>query len=148
MRCDEVAVLLPGPRRRGRRVEPRGRVHVQQCLRCQTDLVRYRKLVRNLELLRTRYIEPNPGLLGDTLALLSDVTERNAMRTIVTGRRLAYVGAIGGTVATAHRAADRPVPPPFLGRAAPRQLRRDRARRAVPEGRCYPLGPAPAPGGQ
>ena len=101
MRCDEVAVLLPGLVDGVDESNLAVERHVQQCLRCQTDLVRYRKLVRNLELLRTRYIEPNPGLLGDTLALLSDVTERNAMRTIVTGRRLAYVGAIGGTVATA-----------------------------------------------
>jgi hypothetical protein len=75
--------------------------HIQECLRCQTDLVRYRKLLRGLEALRTRYIEPTPGLLGETLAVLTDAAERNAVRTLVTGRRLAYAGAIGGTVATA-----------------------------------------------
>ncbi len=70
MRCDEVAALLPslvdGVDEANLGVER----HVQECLRCQTDLVRYRKLVRNLELLRTRYVEPTPGLLGDTLAAL------------------------------------------------------------------------------
>ena len=106
MRCDEVAALLPslvdGVDETNLAIER----HVQECLRCQTDLVRYRKLVRNLELLRTRYIEPTPGLLGDTLAALTDAAERGAFRTIVTGRRLAYAGAIGGTaVATAATAA-------------------------------------------
>jgi hypothetical protein len=106
MRCDEVAALLPslvdGVDETNLAIER----HVQECLRCQTDLVRYRKLVRNLELLRTRYIEPTPGLLGDTLAALTDAAERSAFRTIVTGRRLAYAGAIGGTaVATAATAA-------------------------------------------
>ena len=102
MRCDEVAALLPslvdGVDETNLVVER----HVQECLRCQTDLVRYRKLVRNLELLRTRYVEPTPGLLGDTLAALTDAAERSAFRTMVTARRLAYAGAIGGTaVATA-----------------------------------------------
>jgi anti-sigma factor RsiW len=101
MRCDEVATLLPslidGVDETNLMVER----HVQACLRCQADLVRYRKLVRNLELLRTRYVEPTPGLLGDTLAAITDAAERGALRTIVTGRRLAYAGAIGGTVATA-----------------------------------------------
>ena len=102
MRCDEVAALLPslvdGVDEANLGVER----HVQECLRCQTDLVRYRKLVRNLELLRTRYVEPTPGLLGDTLAALTDAAERSAFRTMVTARRLAYAGAIGGTaVATA-----------------------------------------------
>ena len=101
MRCDEVAALLPGLVDGVDETNLGAERHVQQCLRCQTDLVRYRKLVRNLELLRTRYIEPNPGLLADTLSALSDVTERGAVRTLVTTRRLAYVGAIGGTVATA-----------------------------------------------
>ena len=48
MRCDEVAALLPslvdGVDETNLVVER----HVQECLRCQTDLVRYRKLVRSL----------------------------------------------------------------------------------------------------
>jgi hypothetical protein len=106
VRCDEVAVLLPSLVDGVDETNLAAERHVQQCLRCQTDLVRYRKLVRNLERLRTRYIEPTPGLLGDTLAALTDAAERGAFRTMVTGRRLAYAGAIGGTaVATAATAA-------------------------------------------
>jgi hypothetical protein len=59
-----------------------------------------------LQQLRTRYIEPTPGLLGETLAALEEVAERRAVRSILSGRRLAYAGAIGGTaVATAATAA-------------------------------------------
>jgi hypothetical protein len=106
VRCDEVAPLLPSLVDGVDETNLVAERHVQQCLRCQTDLVRYRKLVRNLRLLRTRYVEPTPGLLGDTLAALTDAAERGAFRTVVTGRRLAYVGAIGGTaVATAATAA-------------------------------------------
>jgi hypothetical protein len=101
MQCDDVAALLPSLVDGVDEANLAAERHVQQCLRCQTDLVRYRKLVRNLELLRTRFIEPNPGLLGETLAAITDAAERNAIRTLVTGRRLAYAGAIGGTVATA-----------------------------------------------
>ena len=70
MRCDEVAALLPslvdGVDEANLGVER----HVQECLRCQTDLARYRKLVRNLECSGPAYVEPTPGLLGDTLAAL------------------------------------------------------------------------------
>src|SRR5215467_4698941 len=101
MRCDEVAALLPAlvdGDSRNLAVER----HVESCLRCQAELARYRRLLRALHQLRTRYIEPTPGLLGDTLALIEEAAERGAMRSMLSGRRLAYAGAIGGTaVATA-----------------------------------------------
>ena len=68
MRCDEVTALLPGLVDGVDESNLAVERHVQQCLRCQAELVRYRKLLRTLEILRTRYVEPNPGLLGDTLA--------------------------------------------------------------------------------
>ena len=49
--------------------------HVETCLRCQAELARYRRLLRTLALLRTRYAEPTPGLLGETLAALTDAAE-------------------------------------------------------------------------
>ena len=70
---------------------------MESCLRCQAELARYRRLLRALHQLRTRYIEPTPGLLGETLAALEEVAERGAVRSILSGRRLAYAGAIGGT---------------------------------------------------
>jgi hypothetical protein len=102
MRCEDVAPLLPGLVDGTDETNLAVDQHVQSCLRCRAELARYRKLVRTLELLRTRYIEPTPGLLGDTLAALTDAAERGAIRTMITTRRLAYAGAIGGTaVATA-----------------------------------------------
>ena len=132
--------------------------------------MRYRKLVRSLELLRTRYVEPTPGLLGETLAALTDAAERRAVRTMVTARRLAYAGRDRGHGGRdrGHRADHRPVSP--ARRVRPRQLTQSGAGAAAnltgrsragadptgtPEGsgdslktRCYPRGPAPAPGGQ
>ena len=53
------------------------------------------------------------GLLGETLAALTDAAEHGARRTLLSGRRLAYAGAIGGSALAAgrdRRAADRPLP--------------------------------------
>lgn len=107
MRCEDVAALIPalvdGPSEDATLAVTE---HVESCLRCQAELARYRRLLRTLQLLRTRYVDPAPGLLGETLAALEDAAERRAIRSILSGRRLAYAGAIGGTaVATAATAA-------------------------------------------
>jgi anti-sigma factor RsiW len=101
MRCDEVIALIPGFVDGDASANVAVERHLQTCLRCQAELARYRRLLRTLAMLRTRYIEPNPGLLGDTLAALTDAAERSATRTLLSGRRLAYAGAIGGTAVAA-----------------------------------------------
>jgi anti-sigma factor RsiW len=98
MRCDEVTVLLPAMVD-GEVVDSEVERHVQSCLRCQAELARYRRLLRTLSMLRTRYVEPTPGLLADTLGVLTDVAEHGARRTLISGRRLAYAGAVGGAAA-------------------------------------------------
>ena len=37
-----------------------------------------------------------PGLFGETLAAITDAAENGARRTLLSGRRIAYAGAIGG----------------------------------------------------
>ena len=88
MRCDEVTALLPGLVD-GEPVGFEAERHVDTCLRCQAELARYRRLLRTLSLLRTRYAEPTPGLLGDTLAAITDAAEHGARRTLLSGRRIA-----------------------------------------------------------
>jgi len=100
MRCDEVTPLLPGIVD-GEAVAFEAERHVQTCLRCQAELARYRRLLRSLALLRARYAEPTPGLLGETLAAITDAAEHSARRTLLSGRRLAYAGAIGGSALAA-----------------------------------------------
>lgn len=108
MRCDDVAVLLPetvdvtadsGLHTGG--VDLPLRRHIEGCLHCQAELARYRRMLRGLQLLRTHYLEPNPGLLAQTLASVAAAGERHAIRSILTGKRLAYAGAITGAVAAA-----------------------------------------------
>jgi anti-sigma factor RsiW len=95
MRCDEVTPMLPGLVD-GEPMSFEVQRHIDTCLRCQAELARYRRLLRTLAMLRTRYAEPTPGLLGDTLAAITDAAETGARRTLLSGRRLAYAGAIGG----------------------------------------------------
>jgi anti-sigma factor RsiW len=101
MQCEDVARLLPetvdgtGP------VDLGVQSHIEACLRCQAELARYRRMLRALQQLRTRYLEPSPALLAQTLAALEEAGERQAMRSLLSGRRLAYAGAIGGAVAAA-----------------------------------------------
>jgi anti-sigma factor RsiW len=95
MRCDEITPLLPALVD-GEPMDVEADKHIETCLRCQAELARYRRLLRTLSLLRARYVEPTPGLLGDTLAAITDAAESGVRRTLLSGRRLAYAGAIGG----------------------------------------------------
>lgn len=101
MRCDEVALLLPAAVDGGASLALPVHDHVDSCLRCQAELARYRRMLRGLQMLRTHYLEPVPGLLSQTLAALGEASERRAIHSLLSGKRLAYAGAIGGAVAAA-----------------------------------------------
>ena len=105
MLCEEVTALLPGMVDGDLGDDHAAARHIETCLRCQAELARYRRLLRTLAMLRTRYAEPTPGLLGETLAALTDAAEEGARRTLLSGRRLAYAGAIGGTAVAGATAA-------------------------------------------
>ena len=101
MRCDQVAEMLPevvdGTGRAGSRVL----AHVETCLRCQAELAQYRRLLRALRHLRTEVVEPAPGTLTGILAGLGAAGERGAARSLLAGRRAAYVGGIAVATAAA-----------------------------------------------
>lgn len=100
--CDSVIEILPQLVDRGGEVDPRVLSHVDNCLRCQAEMVQYRKLLRALHQLRTEVIEPAPGLVADVLAHVAAAGERRAVRSLLTGRNAAYAGGIAAaTAATA-----------------------------------------------
>jgi hypothetical protein len=101
MQCDDVARALPAVVDGGAALDLSMQRHVESCLRCQAELARYRKMLRGLQLLRTRYLEPAPGLVAATLAAIEVAGERHAVRSAITGRRIAYAGAIGGAAIAA-----------------------------------------------
>jgi hypothetical protein len=75
------------------------RRHVERCLRCQAEMVQYRKLLRAMRSMRTQVLEPAPGLLADVLANIESAGERHAIRSILSGRRIAYLGGLAAATA-------------------------------------------------
>ena len=101
MRCDQVADVLPEVVDGTGKAGPRVLAHVETCLRCQAELAQYRKLLRALRHLRTEVIEPAPGTLTRILAGLGAAGERGAVRSLLVGRRAAYLGGIAVATAAA-----------------------------------------------
>ena len=75
--------------------------HIDSCLRCQAELVQYRKLLRALHQLRTQVLQPSPGLFTDILASLEEAGEKRAIRSLLHGRRAAYLGGIAAAATAA-----------------------------------------------
>ena len=101
MRCDHVADRLPQIVDGVERAAPAVLAHVESCLRCQAELVQYRKLLKALHNLRTEVLEPAPGTLSGILAHLEAAGERGAIRSLLSGRRAAYVGGLAVATAAA-----------------------------------------------
>ncbi len=70
MRCDQVAEQLSSAAEGSVLLDGAARRHVEHCLRCQAELVQYRKLLRALHAMRTEVLQPAPGLLPEILAAL------------------------------------------------------------------------------
>jgi hypothetical protein len=91
--------------------------HIEVCNLCQSEVFQYRRVLRALHDLRTAVIRPAPGLLADVLAGIAEKGEQRAVRSIVTGRRVAYVGGLAvatvagvtGAVLLAGRSKSKPV---------------------------------------
>jgi hypothetical protein len=99
--CEAIAEALPGIIDGVAVADLRVARHVEGCLRCQAELVQYRRLLKALHQLRTEVLEPSPGLITDILAHLEHAGERGAIRSLLTGRRVAYVGGIAAATAAA-----------------------------------------------
>jgi hypothetical protein len=97
--CDQVAEALPGIVEGDDVADLEMQRHVAACLRCQAELVQYRRLLRTLHQLRTEVLEPAPGLVPDILAAIEAAGERRAMHHLLNGRRVAYVSGIAAATA-------------------------------------------------
>jgi anti-sigma factor RsiW len=101
MQCEQVVEELPDIVDGRHPANAEVTAHVQGCLRCQAELVQYRKLLKALHNLRTEVLEPAPGTLSGILARLEATGERGAIRSLLTGRRAAYVGGLAVATAAA-----------------------------------------------
>ncbi|MBK9179635.1 MAG: hypothetical protein IPM45_08705 [Acidimicrobiales bacterium] len=99
MRCEAVAALLPAAADGTPISDPRARQHVETCLRCQAELVQYRRLLRALRSLRAERLQPAPGLVTEVLAAVESAGERHAVRALLRGRRVAYLGGLAAATA-------------------------------------------------
>jgi hypothetical protein len=99
VRCEDLTERLSQVADGTVRLDGAARRHVEQCLRCQAEIVQYRKLLRALRAMRTEVLEPSPGLVSDILAALEEAGEKHAVRSMLSGRRAAYVGGIAAATA-------------------------------------------------
>jgi hypothetical protein len=99
MRCEQLTESLSDAADGLVVLDADARHHVERCLRCQAELVQYKKLLRALRALRTEVLAPAPGLLPDILTHLEEAGERSAIRSMISGRRAAYLGGIAAATA-------------------------------------------------
>jgi len=99
--CEEIAGALADYAEGVEAAPAEIRAHVESCLRCQAELVQYRRLLKGLHNLRTEVLEPAPGHITSVLAHIEAVGERGAIRSLLSGRRGAYVGGIALATAAA-----------------------------------------------
>jgi hypothetical protein len=92
--CSEVALELPRILDDGWPAAAPLVSHVQSCLGCQAELARYRRLVRLLHQLAAVDVELPPGVVTEILSVVGDVAQRRMIRSLLTGRRAAYGGAV------------------------------------------------------
>ena len=101
MRCEDLTEALAAVAEGGELRDRRARKHVEGCLRCQAELAQHRKLLKALRTLRTEVLAPAPGLVAEVLASLEEAAEGHAVRGLLEGRRVAYLGGIAVASAAA-----------------------------------------------
>jgi hypothetical protein len=99
--CDEIADKLAAAGDIAGLTERRDRKHVETCLRCQAEAAQYRKLLKALHSLREDLVATPHGLVADIFVKLETAGERQAVRSLLNGRRAAYVGGIAVATAAA-----------------------------------------------
>jgi anti-sigma factor RsiW len=97
VRCDRVAELLPAFAD-GEDVDASARRHVEQCLRCQADIARYRRLRRTLTGLRLEQLTPPVDLLVELRAGLDGAPGGHPCQQR-DRRRAAYLGGLAAATA-------------------------------------------------
>ena len=99
MRCEDLSDDLSAAADGSALLDRNARRHVERCLRCQAELVQYRKVLRAMRAMRTEVLEPAPGILSDILANIEEAGERRAIRSLISGHRAAYLGGLAAATA-------------------------------------------------
>jgi len=99
MQCDELTEELAAAADGTVLLGRQERRHVERCLRCQAEMVQYRRVLRAMRTMRTDVLEPAPGMLAGILAGIEEAGERRAIRSMISGHRAAYLGGLAAATA-------------------------------------------------
>jgi len=99
VRCDELDVQLSEVAGGNVELSRPVRRHVEGCLRCQAELVQYRRILGVLRSMRIEVLEPAPGLIAEILTQIEIAGERTAIRSLLTNHKVAYFGGIAAATA-------------------------------------------------
>lgn len=102
MRCEDASRHLPKVIDGADALPPAVAAHVERCLRCQAESVRYRRVARSMLQLRSQVASPSPSLVREILSRIEAAEASGAARSSRL-RTAAYVAA--ATAATAAGAA-------------------------------------------
>ena len=97
MQCETLTDDLPGVIDGTDGLDERAVAHIETCLRCQAELVQYRRLSRTLRSLHNRNLLPDDGLLDDILSAIDD--PGSAPHTTRAARRTAYLSGLAAATA-------------------------------------------------
>ena len=92
VRCDDVSILLAGAVDGTSTLTPAAQAHFETCLRCQAEMVQYRKLLRVMKTMRGELLNPGEDLLTDVLELVRPPATVHRLHRA--DRRRAYIGGI------------------------------------------------------
>ncbi len=93
--CDGVGELLPAWVAGEVELDERARAHVAQCLRCQADAARYRRMLRTLHALRAEPGEALPPVMADILTEMDGRRSRRGPGPWVAVGVAGAAGALG-----------------------------------------------------
>lgn len=97
MRCDAIADDLAGAMDDATVLDDSVAAHVATCLRCQVEMVQYRRLGRTLRSLRSVSATPADNFLDDLVAVIDDPDlYRGSSRA---NRRTAYLSGLAAATA-------------------------------------------------
>jgi hypothetical protein len=99
VRCDEIDIQLSEVAAGNVTLPRASRRHVEGCLRCQAELVQYRRILAALRAMRTEVLEPAPGLIADILTQIEVAGERTAIRSLLNNHKAAYLGGLAAATA-------------------------------------------------
>ena len=98
MRCELVAERLPAAVDEPGALDAEQAEHVEQCLRCQAELVQYRRLRRTMGAMATER-PPRAGRPAPTSWSASTTPSPDGRASAASGKRAAYLGGLAAATA-------------------------------------------------